>query len=121
MEKLAKEFNQFVFEEAPEQRAEMVYCETLKSWILLRFFGPDSHVDATGECTREELAHAFLDAIAFHTCELPEFQEKEISLQLEMIKNQISMYSELLSEYIDMTDELISKACAAVIKCVYEE
>ena len=119
MERLAKEFNRFVFEKAPEQRAEMVYCETLKTWILLRFCGKNPIADVTGESTDEELALAFFDAVAFHACELPDFQGKPISKQVEMIQQQISLYSELLSEYIDITDELISNVCADVIKCVY--
>ena len=119
MDRLAKEYNRFLVEEAPEQLEEIIFSKFLNKWLVLNHTKNGDTPGVTVMHDAESLAESFLSVIAYHAVENDEFETANILKQLELVQSAIRKYSEFLSEYMEISDEVLNKICSDIIESIY--
>ena len=119
MEKLAKAYNKFLFEKAPEQLEELVFSRYLNKWLILNH---SKYPGIPGVCvvkSKAQMAEEFLKVVAYHALESEEFAAASILRRVELINGEIAKQKDILSEYIELTDELLNEVCSDALGSLY--
>ena len=120
MKRLAKEYNRFLYEDAPEQMEEVVFSKYLGKWLLLYHTRqgetPGVYVLDDGH----DMAEEFLRSIAFHTNTCPAFKTANVVQKIDMLKEDFLKYKGIISEYIEVTEDVINGICNIVLESYYK-